>query len=144
MSHHTHVRPDTPLRTDGELADGVYQLLGPALRRQVWLLFLDEESYLQPLLMPCDDLPEPMSAADAHALGRFAGLAVEHAAATGTVLVVERPSGPWLTEADRALMRAMHDGCIAAGTPVRAVLLSHRVGVRWVARDDYGFDDYGF
>ncbi|WP_043497615.1 hypothetical protein [Georgenia sp. SUBG003] len=139
MSRHTHARPDTPLGTDDELAEGVHELLGPALRRQVWLLFLDEESYLRPLVMPCDDLPEPMTPADSHALGRFAGLALEHAAASTAVLVVERPSGPWLTESDRALMRALHDGCIAAGTPVRAVLLSHRVGTRWVARDDYGF-----
>lgn len=139
MNHHTHTRPDTPLRTDEELADGVYQLLGPALRRQVWLLFLDEDSYLQPLVMPCDDLPEPMTSADSLTLGRFAGAAVEHIGASSTVLVVERPSGPWLTEPDRALMRGMHDGCLAAGTPVRAVLLSHRRGVRWVARDDYGF-----
>ncbi|PFG41229.1 hypothetical protein ATJ97_3777 [Georgenia soli] len=139
MSHHTHARPVTPLRTDEELAEGVYQLLGPALRRQVWLLFLDEESYLQPLLMPCDDLPEPMTPANSLTFGRFAGVAVEHSGASSVVLVVERPSGPLLTEADRGLMRGMHDGCLAAGTPVRAVLLSHRRGVRWVARDDYGF-----
>lgn len=139
MSPHTHARPTSPLRTDASLAEGVFMLLGPALRRQVWLLFLDAESRLCPLLMPCDDLPEPMGADDSAAFGRFVALALEHAGAAQAALVLERPSGPWLSEADRALLRALHDGCLGAGAPVRAVLLSHRTGVRWVARDDYGF-----
>jgi hypothetical protein len=139
MSHHTFAALDAPLSTDALLAEGVHALLGPALRPQIWIFLLDEESRLLSPVMPCDDFPERPSASDASRFGRFLAAVVAQTGAASAAVVVERPGGPWLTDRDRTLLRMLHDGCLAADAPVRAMLLSHRRGVSWVARDDYGF-----
>jgi hypothetical protein len=53
------------------------------------------------------------------------------------VLVLERYGPPVLSSADVAWARSLASGCQVAGLNLRAMLLSHRRGVRWIAPDDY-------
>jgi hypothetical protein len=43
---------DAPLATDEEVLQRAELLLGHAIRRQLWLMFLDEDDRQLPLLMP--------------------------------------------------------------------------------------------
>jgi hypothetical protein len=109
-------------------------LVGRAVNRQLWIMFLDEDDYQLPLLVPCEDLPEypperPIP------LGDF----VEAAGAAAIFVVLERYASEQLTAADLAWAKHVASSCAVASIDLRGILLSHRKGVRWVAPDDYAF-----
>jgi hypothetical protein len=123
-----------PLTTDVLIQQRVADLVGRAIRRQLWLFFLDENSVQLPLVMPCDDLPVYPPDDPVPVYADFA----EGCGATSIVAVLERFGDDELTPADTAWARHLHDSC-AGLVPLRAVLLSHRRGIRWIAEDDYLF-----
>lgn len=126
-----------PLLTDAEIVRRVGALIGRADRRQLWLLFLDDEQVQLPLLIPVDHLPAELPDDGA---GLFA-MAVHDTARTvggaSAVFVIEELHGPEITAHDREWARAIHSACDREGMPVRGILLSHRDGVRWMPQDDY-------
>jgi hypothetical protein len=128
-----------PLTTDALVEQRVTSLLGRAIRRQLWLLFLDEQDVQLPLLVPLDGLP--MLPPDRPDLTLQAMLRHfrESAGAHSFVFVLERYADATLTPADAAWARALHGACDDAGVPLRGILVSHKRGVRWVAQDDYRF-----
>ncbi|MCP2030973.1 hypothetical protein L1277_001064 [Okibacterium sp. HSC-33S16] len=126
-----------PLVTDDLIEQRVTDLIGRACRRQLWLLFLDENDVQLPLLMPTDDYParpEPKKTAElADGIARV--MAAAHA--TQLILVWERYAGADLTALDRAWAQQVHLECTRVGVRVRAQLLSHKRGVRWLSPDDF-------
>jgi hypothetical protein len=130
----SHDRAATlPLHTDALIRERARQLVGRAIRRQLWLFFLDEHDVQLPLLVPIDDLPplppdEPMVGLVALA---------EEVGAASVVAVLERFGDETLTPADVAWARHLRDSTTATSIRLRAILLSHRRGVRWIAPDDY-------
>lgn len=127
-----------PLTTDALVQERVADLIGRAIQHQLWFLFLDDEQVQLPLIIPVGELPARPDAF----LGTIAANlheAMEAAAASAVIVVIERYADAGLTAADRAWARAVHDAFEQAGIAVRAILLSHRRGVRWVAQDDYRF-----
>ena len=126
-----------PLETDDLVERRVASLIGRAVSRQIWLLFVDAGNTQLPLVMPISDIPVAPEAGDLHnwtALVRGTAQAVH---AHGVVVVIERYDAERLTDADRAWARLSRDGCRDAGVRLRAILLSHRRGVRLLAPDDY-------
>lgn len=128
-----------PLDTDAAIERRVTDLIGRATRRQLWLIFLDDEQVQLPTMIPVDDLPTAPQSGDGAMLGGALAMTAELLGAASVVLVWERYSGDTLTALDRRWASLAHDACDAQGLPLRAMLLSHRRGVRWIAQDDYRF-----
>lgn len=126
-----------PLVTDELIEQRVADLVGRACRRQLWLLFLDEDDVQLPLVMPTDDFPNRPDPAYIAALGAAAKGVMETAGAAQLILVWERYSTSDLTPLDKAWARELGAGCSREGVVVRAQLLSYKRGVRWLAPDDY-------
>jgi hypothetical protein len=132
-----------PLTTNALIEERVAELLGRAIRRQLWLLFLDEHDVQLPLLVPLDGLPtSPPDPPDA-TLRSMLQHCAETAGAHSFIFVLERYADATLTPADIAWARALHSACDEVRMPLRGILLSHKRGVRWVAQDDYRFGGDG-
>jgi hypothetical protein len=115
----------------------VRDLIGRAYRRQLWLLFLDEVDRQLPLLVPIDGLPsQPEDDGTDQVVGNIKQL-MHEIGATALVIVWERDGPPTMTHPDTLWARSLASSCRARGVPLRAMLLSHRKGVRWIPPDDY-------
>ncbi|AMB59152.1 hypothetical protein [Microterricola viridarii] len=125
-----------PLDSDAAVQERVEQLIGAACRRQWWMLLLDEADRQLPIIIPMADYPTTPNGGAAESLAARIGETVEGAGAARVVFVWERPGGRRLTHLDRSWARALGASCAAAGIAVRAQLVSHDRGVRWVAPDD--------
>ncbi|MFD1505347.1 hypothetical protein FE374_08950 [Georgenia yuyongxinii] len=139
MSTVTRNPDPTPLRTDEMIERFVSDIIGHAVRRQVWSFFLDDDGMLTGPVIPVEDVPALPGAEDASGFGTLIGTAADVVEARAVILVWERPGPPMLSSADRHWLCTFHDGLTAHDVEVRAVLVSHAHGVRWARRDDYGF-----
>lgn len=136
--------PDVPLTDDILLADRVRYLLRGAIRRQVWLLFLDTDDVQAPPVMPCADLPvDPLSPAKggaertpAETVSRMVADMMTECGFAQAVFVWERPGPPRLHADDRAWARALREACVRRGVRVRAQFQLYDGGVRQLAADD--------
>jgi hypothetical protein len=127
-----------PLVTDAEIERRVADLIGRANSRQLWLLFLDEFAVQLPVLIPIESLPSEPTATEAErVIHRMRELMVE-IGASAVVTVLERYGAATLTAQDAAWARALHAACDEQGVALRAQLLSHRTGVRWIVDDEWG------
>lgn len=127
---------DIALISDEDVLDRVTDLIDRAFRRQIWLMFLDDESRQLPLLMPSYVPRRPGK----HALEPFAefiGGLFEEVAAASMVIVYERPGSDPISQGDREWLRLIHAACRAESIPLRGPLLAHNRGVRWIATEDY-------
>jgi len=127
---------DEPLILDVDVARRVEHVIGRALERRVWLLLLDASAVQLPVLLPCDGVPARPAADDADHLGRVVREIAVIAGAASVVIVLERPGPERIAEPDREWARTLRAACGNAGMPLRALLLSHTRGVRWIAPDD--------
>jgi hypothetical protein len=127
-----------PLSTDAAIQERVEQLIGRANQRQLWLLFLDEFDLQLPLLIPIDGLPiQPSDDGTAELLDRVREV-MGDVGASSIVVVIERYGAATLTPHDGDWARSIRRVCEASGLSLRAQLLSHRNGVRWISDDDIG------
>jgi hypothetical protein len=137
MTRRSHPDSLVPLRTDTLIEERVRETIGRALRRQMWLLFLDCDQIQLPLLIPIDKLPSrPDLTGTTQVVANIAELMVE-IGASDLVVVWERVGPPTVSAQDADWARSIARACSAIGLPLRAMLLSHHRGVRWFAADDY-------
>ena len=121
-----------PLITDQDIERRVADLIGRANSRQLWLLFLDEFDIQLPLLIPIEGLPSvPTDEQTAAVLERVREVMGE-IGATAVITVIERYGASALTAQDAAWVRSLRQGCADRELTLRAQLLSHRTGVRWI------------
>lgn len=125
-----------PLVTDVDVVDRLGGMLDCAIRRQVWLMFLDEEDRQLPMIMP-SYVPARPRKGDQVRLGAFIRGLVDEMEADAVVVTYERRAGPMLAEADRVWLRCLRDACLASGVRFRGPYLCHLGGVMQVAPDDY-------
>jgi hypothetical protein len=129
-----------PLTTDAAIEQRVADLIGRANSRQLWLLFLDEVDVQLPLLIPIESLPsEPTTEQTDGVIYRMRELMGE-IGASAVVVVLERYGAASLTAQDVAWARSLRTGCDTHGVSLRAQLLSHRAGVRWITDDELALD----
>ena len=125
-----------PLTTDDDIERRVADLIGRATSRQLWLLFLDEVDVQLPLLIPIEGLPpEPTHEQASDVVFRVRELMGDIGAST-VITVLERYASATLTAQDAAWLGALRRGCEECGVTLRAQLLSHRTGVRWVGAEE--------
>ena len=128
---------NVPLVTDELIEQRVQAIVGRACSRQVWMLFLDERHFQVPLILPMADYPESPADGNAASFAARVREILELAGATQVIFVWERYGTDRLTPSDCAWAEQMHRACLAEGVAVRAQLLSHKRGIRWIAADDY-------
>jgi len=126
-----------PLTTDALIEQRVESLIGKAQNRQIWLLFLDQNQVQSPLVLPVSDVPVAPAPDDLDNWCELIRGTTQAVDAGDVIVVIERYAPDRLTDADRGWARMMSDGCRVAGVTLRAVLLSHRHGVRLLAAEDY-------
>ena len=125
-----------PLSTDEDIERRVADLIGRANSRQLWLLFLDEVDVQLPLLIPIEGLPpEPADEQANEVIYRVRELMGE-IGASAVIMVLERYGTATLTAQDSAWVRLLRRGCEECGVTLRAQLLSHRSGVRWIGAEE--------
>ena len=131
-----------PISTDHDIEQRVGDLLQRAIRRQWWTLYLDDDDVQRPVLMPMAGYPEHPdepcgdegTVADVLA-NRLAEIVAQIEAAK-VIFVWERPGSDTLTAPDREWADALGAACRSAGVVVRAQLILHDHGVRWIAPDE--------
>ena len=126
-----------PLVTDELIEQRVRAIVGRACTRQVWMLFLDRNDVQVPLILPMADYPESPGNGNAAIFADRVREIVEVAGAEQVIFVWERYAGDRLNPVDIAWARHLHEACRTEGVSVRAQLLSHKRGVRWMAPEDY-------
>jgi hypothetical protein len=125
-----------PLASDAIIHERVTELIGRANQRQLWLLFLDEFDVQLPLLIPIDGLPPSPDGYTPTVIANVREL-MDDIGAASLIVVWERYGPAALSAGDTAWARALAAACVAEHLGLRAMLLSHRGGVRWLAPDDY-------
>lgn len=125
-----------PLITDEDVLERVTLLVRNALRRQLWLMFLDADDRQLPVLMPTD-VPAAPGTSDATNLARFISGVNDDLNATSIVVSLERRGSDEISDDDRAWFRLVRDACAMAELRLRGPVLVHTRGVRWVAAEDY-------
>lgn len=126
---------DAPLVTDEQVLERASLLLGHAVRRQLWLMFLDEEGRQLPLLMP-SYVPRKPGPGHLENYARVLGVLFEDAGAHAMVVAYERRGGDALLPPDRCWLALVRAACEEAAIPLRGPLLVHDDGVRWIAPED--------
>lgn len=127
---------DIPLETDAELVHRLRFVLDGAIRRQLWLMFLDERGHQLPVLYPSYLPPRPRQR-DVPALGHFIAALRGELDADSVVITYERRGRALLSVPDRSWLRCLRDAGIASGMPFRGPFLLHSDGVLAVPPDDY-------
>jgi hypothetical protein len=125
------VELSVPVASARALDRVVRDLVGVAIRDQVWLMFVDGEERMVPLLVPVDDLRvgDPHLIREAGRLAAFAAEVAKTAGAVAVVLVWERLGGRRLTVGEREVVDRVA-GCFPVGAiELRAQYLSHTAGV---------------
>jgi hypothetical protein len=130
-----------PLVTDADIERRVADLIGRANSRQLWLLFLDEFDVQLPVLIPIESLPaEPTDDQTELVISRVRELMAE-IGASSVITVLERYGAATLTAQDAAWSRSLRTNCVRNRVTLRAQLLSHRTGVRWIAESEFDVGD---
>jgi hypothetical protein len=130
-----------PLITDDDIERRVADLVGRANNRQLWLMFLDEFDVQLPVLIPIESLPtEPTNDQTELVISQVRELMGE-IGASSVITVLERYGTAALTAQDAAWSRSLRTCCTQNGVTLRAQLLSHRTGVRWIAESEFGAND---
>jgi hypothetical protein len=113
--------------TDADLLDSLRDLIGPALRNEVWLFFTDSSGEPIPLVIPIEDVPMRLDAVER--LGEIVVETGRMAGAESVLLVWERPGEAWLSDDEAEFVDAVA-AAITPGLRVRAQALSSDLGVR--------------
>ncbi len=132
-----------PITTDHDIEERVAGLLQRAIRRQWWTLYLDDDDLQRPVVMPMPGYPahphEPCGdeGTAAEVLANRLASVVAAIGAAKVIFVWERPGDDEFTAGDRAWAGALSAACRDAGVAVRAQLILHDNGVRWIAAEEY-------
>lgn len=130
----THTKPaeiaaQFPIRSDADLIELVSSLTGEADRRQVWLLFFDDDDRPVPLVVPCADFPADPPAVELTNVGARACDIAAMVGGTSIVLAYERPGEPVLDDGERRMIHTLAAAVAVGGVAVRGCFLSHSHGV---------------
>jgi hypothetical protein len=128
-----------PLSSDADIERRVADLVGRANSRQLWLMFVDDYDIQLPLLIPIEGLPSTPDEQHVADVVENIRLMMGEVGAAGLILVFERYAPAELSRQDAAWALSLRTACDDHGANLRAMLLSHRGGVRWIAPDDYAF-----
>jgi len=112
-------------------------LAGSVVRRQLRIFFLDWQGAQVATIAPIYSVPIFPTGNERVDLAPVIKNAVRKSDVDALMIFLERPGGADLSESDHAWTAELREVSLATGVPLRAVLVSHRTGVRCVEPDDY-------
>lgn len=121
---------DPPITSPEDALALADDLVGPAVRRSLWILLLDAARRPFRTLIPIDHLPERPGAGDCDGIAASFRSLADGMGASAVVLAWERPGGSGFTGRDGRWLPRLETAFAQAGLPVAAVLLSWDEGVR--------------
>ncbi|WP_309069400.1 hypothetical protein [Microbacterium sp.] len=132
---------------DARLHELIELMLSGALRRQLWLLFLDANDRMSDVILPTDDFPhapdEPVVSGDlgpttaARLMAARLPPMCEAIGASQVVLVWEREGDDGFQVEELAWARAISQALHGADVRMRAQFVLHDDGLRALTPDDY-------
>ncbi|KTR19559.1 hypothetical protein [Curtobacterium citreum] len=126
----------TPARTDDDVVALVTGIVGRPVRRQCWVVFLDDRARPVPFLLPVSDLPwQP----DEH-VEDFAALVADvrdDVSAAEVVLVWERPGDSRLFPVDWEWVDACACAFRERGIRLRGQVVVHTAGVAMIELEEH-------
>jgi hypothetical protein len=101
--------PMTVVRTHAELFALWEALMGRGGFEtcSIWLVFLDEDNRVQPLIVPIDDIPPEPDGPFLRSLARIVGDLVETGETGSVAMLISRPGPAAMTGCDRRWARAL-------------------------------------
>jgi hypothetical protein len=126
------------LESDADVLARVNALVRNAIKRQVWLMFLDADRRQLPVLLPTE-IPASPGEEDSELIGSFLRTMMSDVDAATAVITLERPGTADLTDSDRAWLETLRRAADVAGVDVVGPFLCHRRGVRAVEVLEYRF-----
>jgi hypothetical protein len=131
-------RPEqTYVRNTAELTELWQDMMGPGGfgQRSLWLVFLNEDGQMSPLVMPIDDIPIEPNAEMLTNLAAIDERLADESGIASTAMLLSRPGPAHMTASDRAWARAI---IAAFGRQLSPwpVHLATRGAVRTFAPDD--------
>jgi hypothetical protein len=123
------------LADDEALLDRVRDIVEGAYRRQLWLMFLDDEHCQLPIVIP-HDVPSSPNRAHRTGFRPFIAELVDEIRPTAIVAVLERPGPDTVRRGDREWFAVVDRACGAVGVVRRGPILAHDDGFRWIASED--------
>jgi hypothetical protein len=101
--------PGKLIRNDTELSAAWRGLMGTGGfgQRCLWLIFFDDRSRLQPVIMPIEDIPSEPDALVVANLARVVGELIDDGTASSCALLLSRPGADSMTDSDRTWARAL-------------------------------------
>lgn len=133
--HYDDIRT-VPLPTDRELIPHLQVMIEQALRRQVWIMFLDEQSRPLPIVIPIDVEAEAHEGDAGGLIASLSCLLMDVDKAT-LVITLERPGPMEVMDRDRRWLRSLREACIASGSAFRGPYLMLGNRIMQVPPDDY-------
>jgi hypothetical protein len=117
-----------PIRTETAALAILGTLLGTAIRRQLWVMFLDEHDRPLPLIVPMA-LPSRPGLGASAGLGTFLRDVAASEGARGVVVAYERRAREDLTDTDAVWLGTIADACTVSGLLTWGPFLCHTRGV---------------
>jgi len=129
MTSSLRIEDSPPVTTVEEARERVRDLVGPAIRPQLWFMLLDRVGRQLPVLIPVDGIPlRPVPGGSAVLAARLTELLEELAPGGSVILTLERPGSAALTAPDQAWA---HEFAASFGTvlTITGMFVAHDEGV---------------
>ncbi|MFG6445270.1 hypothetical protein ACFXQA_08325 [Microbacterium sp. P07] len=131
---------------DALVLERLETLLGPASRRQLWLLFVNADRTLAEVILPCEGLPADPEATvltdnglmtHADALSNTLAHLTDEFGFAEVILVWERPGGPAVGADERRWGGGLAEYCGRRGVILAGQFLAHDGGIRRLEPGEY-------
>ena len=125
-----------PLPNDRELIPHLQVMIEQALRRQVWIMFLDEQSRPLPIVIPIDVAAEAREGDATALIASLSCLLLDFEGAS-LVITLERPGPMETMDRDSRWLRSLREACVGSGRAFRGPYLMLGDRIVQVPPDDY-------
>jgi hypothetical protein len=128
---------DTVIRSHADLFTLWRGLMGPGgfSVATIWLVFLDQDNRLQPLIVPIEDIPTEPDAPFLRSLVWIVRDLIDSGDASSVAVLISRPGGPAMLGSDRRWARALRAE-LGDELAVWPIHLATRDRIRVFAPDD--------
>ncbi|KJC65362.1 hypothetical protein [Agreia bicolorata] len=123
--------PDTIISTDADARELLSNLLGPALRRQLWAFLLAPDGSPLPIVIPIDGIPVSPSEEELRSIVSSLGQVLDEYGPGGSILfALERPGDETPHGFDELWADGLHAAAQDEAVDVFAIYLVHNDGLR--------------
>lgn len=123
--------PDTIIENDADARELLSNLLGPALRRQLWAFLLDADGRQLPVVIPIDGIPASPADDELRSIVSSLGQVLDEFGPGGSILfALERPGDEKAHGFDELWADGLHAAAHEEQVDVFAIYLVHDDGLR--------------